>query len=65
MKNTDPKHKHTYDAQGKMTCCSQEEKINKMADKQVKKNMTIRNLYLLLYCLIFEPESKSTCYEFA
>lgn len=28
-------------------------------------NMTIRNLYLLLYCLIFEPESKSTCYEFA
>ena len=37
MKNTDPKHKHTYDAQGKMTCCSQEEKINKMADKQVKK----------------------------
>ena len=27
--------------------------------------MTIRNLYLLLYCLIFEPESKSTCYEFA
>ena len=37
MKNTDPKHKHTYDAQGKMTCCSQEEKINKIADKQVKK----------------------------
>ena len=30
-----------------------------------KTNMTIRNLYLLLYCLIFEPESKSTCYEFA
>ena len=36
MINTDPKHKHTYDAQGKMTCCSQEEKINKLADKQVK-----------------------------
>lgn len=31
----------------------------------VYSNMTIRNLYLLLYCLIFEPESKSTCYEFA
>ena len=31
----------------------------------IKNNMTIRNLYLLLYCLIFEPESKSTCYEFA
>jgi len=25
--NTDPNHKHTYDAQGKMTCCTQEEKI--------------------------------------
>lgn len=33
--------------------------------KVIKKYMTIRNLYLLLYCLIFEPESKSTCYEFA
>ena len=31
----------------------------------LKPYMTIRNLYLLLYCLIFEPESKSTCYEFA
>jgi len=28
MINTDPNHKHTYDAQGKMTCCSLEEKIN-------------------------------------
>ncbi|MBK8301619.1 MAG: cadmium-translocating P-type ATPase [Chitinophagaceae bacterium] len=27
MINKDPKHKHTYDAQGKMTCCTQEEKI--------------------------------------
>lgn len=27
MINTDPNHKHTYDAQGRMTCCSQEEKI--------------------------------------
>ena len=27
MVNKDPKHKHTYDAQGKMTCCTQEEKI--------------------------------------
>ncbi len=27
MINTDPNHKHTYDAQGKMTCCTQEEKI--------------------------------------
>lgn len=28
MINIDPKHKHTYDAQGNMTCCSLEEKIN-------------------------------------
>lgn len=27
MINTDPNHKHTYDAQGRMTCCTQEEKI--------------------------------------
>jgi len=27
MINKDPNHKHTYDAQGKMTCCTQEEKI--------------------------------------
>lgn len=27
MINTDKNHKHTYDAQGKMTCCTQEEKI--------------------------------------
>ena len=27
MINKDPKHKHTYDAQGRMTCCTQEEKI--------------------------------------
>ncbi|MBL7937068.1 MAG: cadmium-translocating P-type ATPase [Bacteroidia bacterium] len=28
MINKDPNHKHTYDATGKMTCCSLEEKIN-------------------------------------
>lgn len=27
MVNKDPNHKHTYDAQGRMTCCTQEEKI--------------------------------------
>ncbi len=27
MINTDPNHKHTYDAQGRMTCCSLEDKI--------------------------------------
>lgn len=36
MINTDPNHKHTYDAQGRMTCCSQEEKINKVADASLK-----------------------------
>lgn len=28
MINKDPNHKHTYDAQGNMTCCSLEEKID-------------------------------------
>lgn len=28
MINTDPNHKHTYDEQGNMTCCSLEEKID-------------------------------------
>ena len=28
MINTNPNHKHTYDAKGNMTCCSLEEKIN-------------------------------------
>jgi Cd2+/Zn2+-exporting ATPase len=28
MINTDPNHKHTYNKQGEMTCCSLEEKIN-------------------------------------
>lgn len=37
MKNTDPKHKHTYDENGKMTCCSQEDKINKMANVPLSK----------------------------
>ncbi|MBN8695612.1 MAG: cadmium-translocating P-type ATPase [Bacteroidetes bacterium] len=27
MKNTNPNHKHTYDAQGNITCCTLEEKI--------------------------------------
>ncbi|MBS1925360.1 MAG: cadmium-translocating P-type ATPase [Bacteroidetes bacterium] len=27
MINTDPNHKHTYDAKGRMTCCTLEEKI--------------------------------------
>ena len=27
MINKDPNHKHTYDAQGRMTCCTQEDKI--------------------------------------
>ncbi len=32
MINTDPDHLHTYDEQGKMTCCSLEEKIYAKAD---------------------------------
>lgn len=34
MINTDPNHKHTYDAQGKMTCCSLEEKIYSKANAE-------------------------------
>jgi len=36
MLNTDPTHTHSYDAQGKMTCCSLEEKIYARADAQLK-----------------------------
>ncbi len=36
MLNTDPTHAHAYDAQGKMTCCSLEEKIYARADAQLK-----------------------------
>jgi Cd2+/Zn2+-exporting ATPase len=32
MINTDPNHIHTYDAQGRMTCCSEEEKIYSKAN---------------------------------
>ena len=32
MINKDPNHKHTYDAQGRMTCCSLEEKIYSKAN---------------------------------
>ncbi len=37
MINTNPNHKHTYDKDGKMTCCTQEEKINHLADKSLKR----------------------------
>ncbi|MBI2721947.1 MAG: cadmium-translocating P-type ATPase [Bacteroidetes bacterium] len=33
MINTDPNHKHTYDAKGNMTCCSLEEKIDAKTGK--------------------------------
>lgn len=33
MINTDPNHKHVYDAQGKMICCSLEEKIDAKTGK--------------------------------
>lgn len=32
MINTDPNHIHTYDAKGRMTCCSEEEKIYSKAN---------------------------------
>ena len=33
MINKDPNHKHTYDAQGKMTCCTLEDKIYAKAEE--------------------------------
>jgi Cd2+/Zn2+-exporting ATPase len=33
MINTDPNHKHTYDEQGKMTCCALEDKIYAKAEE--------------------------------
>ena len=39
MENKDPNHVHTYDAQGKMTCCSLDEKIyTKAGAKELVKN---------------------------
>ncbi|MBC6489630.1 heavy metal translocating P-type ATPase [Flavihumibacter stibioxidans] len=35
MINKTPNHKHTYDAQGKQLCCTQEEKINLKADEKL------------------------------
>jgi len=35
MINTDPNHKHTYDAQGKMTCCTLEDKIYAKAEEHL------------------------------
>ena len=41
--NKDPKHIHTYDAEGQMTCCSLEDKIyiNAGAENLIKQNKTI------------------------
>jgi Zn2+/Cd2+-exporting ATPase len=36
MINTDPNHKHTYDDQGNITCCSLEEKVNLEAEEKLK-----------------------------
>jgi Cd2+/Zn2+-exporting ATPase len=39
MKNLDPNHIHTYDEHGHMTCCSEEEKIYKIADVSLKNSV--------------------------
>jgi Cd2+/Zn2+-exporting ATPase len=39
MKNLDPNHIHTYDEHGHMTCCSEEEKIYKIADVSLKNSI--------------------------
>jgi Cd2+/Zn2+-exporting ATPase len=39
MKNLDPNHVHTYDEHGHMTCCSEEEKIYKIADVSLKNSV--------------------------
>lgn len=36
MINADPNHKHTYDAQGNITCCTLEEKINAKTDIEIQ-----------------------------
>lgn len=35
MINTDPNHKHVYDAQGRMVCCSLEEKIHAKTEAEI------------------------------
>ena len=39
MKNLDPNHIHTYDEHGHMTCCSEEEKIYKIAETSIKNSV--------------------------
>lgn len=39
MKNLDPNHTHTYDEHGHMTCCSEEEKIYKIAETSIKNSV--------------------------
>jgi Zn2+/Cd2+-exporting ATPase len=39
MINTDPNHKHTYDAQGNMTCCTLEEKIGAQTGQPILSNV--------------------------
>lgn len=39
MINTDPNHKHTYDAHGKMTCCTLEEKIDAQTGQPILSNV--------------------------
>ncbi|MGQ0827944.1 MAG: heavy metal translocating P-type ATPase [Bacteroidota bacterium] len=39
MINTDPNHKHTYDAQGNMTCCTLEEKIDTQTGQPILSNV--------------------------
>ena len=67
MINTDPKHKHTYNEQGKMICCSQEQKINKESEDhsghnhsgKEKSNLkmfipSIVSFVLLLVAIVFD-----------
>ena len=46
MLNTDPNHKHTYNEQGEMTCCSLEEKINKEAEDHAGHDHSRRRIHL-------------------
>jgi Cd2+/Zn2+-exporting ATPase len=39
MKNLVPNHIHTYDEHGHMTCCSEEEKIYKIAETSIKNSV--------------------------
>lgn len=70
MLNTDPNHKHTYDEQGNITCCTLEEKIYEKADQPKDEESpwkeylpAIISFVLLITGIIFDNFIKPSFFE--